>query len=78
MICGGNARERRSLTIFVQGTPFPLRKAKDGNVSTSFPLSKTKMGDALVDHRDKNRQNKPAVGRYFLSQQLILIVAFYQ
>ena len=29
MICGGNAGERRSLTIFAQGTPFPLRKAKD-------------------------------------------------
>ena len=65
MICGGgDAGERCSLTIIAQGTPFPLRKANGGERLNVVPLSKTKMGDAVVDHRD--RQNKPAVGRYFL------------
>ena len=64
MICGGNAGERRSLTIFCSGNAVPLEKTQGWG--TSSPLSKTKTGDAVVDHRDKNRQNKPAVGRYFL------------
>ena len=66
MICGGNT-----------GNAIPLEKSQGWVTSQRrSPQGKTKMGDAVVDHRDKNRQNKPAAGRYFLSQQLILIVAF--
>ena len=44
---------------FCSGNLVPLDKTQGWG--TSSPLSKTKTGDVVVDHRVKNRQNKPAV-----------------
>ena len=64
MICWGKAGKRRSLTIFAQGTPFPLRKAKKGERGSQVEMLMSE-GDAVVDVDDKNHQNQPAVGRCF-------------
>ena len=59
MICGGNAGERRSLTICAQGTPFPLRKTKDMEERRT-PEQDKNGGNAIPGYRDKTSQNKPS------------------
>ena len=58
---GGNVRQ--TLTIFAQGTPFSLRKTKEGG--TSFPLrpEQNKNKGTLFSVHVKTNQ---AVGRHFL------------
>ena len=64
MTCGGGGVGERGGApfpyYFCSGNAVPLEKSQGSG--TSFPLNKAKMRDAVVDHRDKNRQNKPAVG----------------